>query len=249
MTLSFTAIPAAAKIATGNLILNTPQNCRLILCIYCRYIASLLVHMAQSLSFESITIKYLETGHTQMEADSMHSAIETAKKGLNVYCPSEWVTIVSNARRKDPYSVDTMGFQDFWDLKALFKDLGHSLMKNEDGQAVHWMKVKTVRVEKSNPNKIYYRESWGCDYQVIDLLKIGNRKERRSTPILTIRNKFNAQLPISSAKYKDLINLCNSGVIPNRAHYFYKGLTSSDTRRNCLPEPDYTEEAETDDLE
>jgi hypothetical protein len=38
-----------------------------------------------------------------MEYDSVHSTIETAKKKTSVYIPSQWSTLVSLARRSNPY--------------------------------------------------------------------------------------------------------------------------------------------------
>jgi hypothetical protein len=40
-----------------------------------------------------------------MECDSMHSAIEFAKKKTDIYIPSQWATIIRMARRKNPYYV------------------------------------------------------------------------------------------------------------------------------------------------
>ncbi|KAK0049300.1 hypothetical protein Bpfe_021188 [Biomphalaria pfeifferi] len=38
--------------------------------------------------------KYLTRGHTQMEADSVHAAIETNSSKIEVYTPTEWETVV-----------------------------------------------------------------------------------------------------------------------------------------------------------
>lgn len=169
-----------------------------------------------------------------MEADSIHSTIEKAKRGAPVYSPDEWVTIIAIARRKNPYQVDKMIFSDILDLKAMHKGLVHNLKKNQDGDAVRWMKVKALRVIKSQPHLLYYKETWGCDeYNVINLLKIGNRRERSELPVLVLQPKFVAPLPITNAKLKDLLDLCRSGAIPKRAHSFYEGLNGI-VGRNCL---------------
>ena len=48
------------------------------------------------------TIKqhFLETGHTQMECDSMHAAITHAKQNTPVYTPSGWDIVLRMARRR-----------------------------------------------------------------------------------------------------------------------------------------------------
>ncbi|KAK0055962.1 hypothetical protein Bpfe_014631 [Biomphalaria pfeifferi] len=51
--------------------------------------------------------KYLTRGHTQMEADSVHAAIETNSSKIEVYTPTEWETVIKTARLKNPYNVKT----------------------------------------------------------------------------------------------------------------------------------------------
>lgn len=46
-----------------------------------RYMASLLLYAVNTLPIKEIHLKFLETGHTQMEVDCIHSLIERAKKG------------------------------------------------------------------------------------------------------------------------------------------------------------------------
>jgi len=57
--------------------------------------------------------KFLEKGHTYMECDSMHSAIEFAQKNSSVFCVSAWKTIFEVARRKNPYEVHQLSHIDF----------------------------------------------------------------------------------------------------------------------------------------
>ena len=49
-------------------------------------------------------------------------------------------------------------------------------------------------------------------------------------------------LPVSAAKF--LTKLCKAGTIQRQFHDFYEQLPVSDVVRDCLPEPDYTEDVE-----
>ncbi|KAF0729051.1 Uncharacterized protein FWK35_00027827 [Aphis craccivora] len=49
---------------------------------------------------------------------------------------------------------------------------------------------------------------------------------------------FNNKLPISVAKYNDLLKLCNSGVIPNRYHKEFKSLKRNENIDDVLGETD-----------
>ena len=45
-----------------------------------QFVSSMLLYVVKTTSLETIEVNFLEPGHTQMEADSMHSAIEKSKK-------------------------------------------------------------------------------------------------------------------------------------------------------------------------
>ncbi|KAL4716612.1 hypothetical protein ACJJTC_008247 [Scirpophaga incertulas] len=58
--------------------------------------------------------KFLEVGHTQMEADSMHSTIERTLKNKDVHVPAEYISICRSARKKPrPYEVKYLNYKFF----------------------------------------------------------------------------------------------------------------------------------------
>ena len=64
-----------------------------------QFIATCLMHAVTTLpNIETIDHKFLESGHTQMECDSMHSAIEFARKKTEIYVPQQWSTVIRMAR-------------------------------------------------------------------------------------------------------------------------------------------------------
>jgi len=84
-----------------------------------QYVTCLLLLAAQTLPFQTIEMKFLETGHTQMEVDSMHSAIECYKKKIKVSSRVEWPVVLQLARRSNPYVVREMEQHEFFDLHEL----------------------------------------------------------------------------------------------------------------------------------
>lgn len=70
-------------------------------------IANALLYLSEKNSI-SITQKFLEKGHTQMECDSVHSTIETALKNKEIYLPSDYFKITKQARSRNPYLVKAM---------------------------------------------------------------------------------------------------------------------------------------------
>jgi hypothetical protein len=73
-------------------------------------------------SIQTIDHKFFESGHTQMEFDSMHSAIEFAKKKNEIFVPHQWSTVIGMARRKDTYMIVPLKYGDIYDVKDLSKN-------------------------------------------------------------------------------------------------------------------------------
>ncbi|KAJ4431178.1 hypothetical protein ANN_19775 [Periplaneta americana] len=111
-----------------------------------RFIASLLLHLVRTTKLEIIEHKFLETGHTDMEVDSMHSAIERAKKNVPVYTPSEWATIIKSSCIKHPYTVEILSHEDFLDLKQLQQSVtSDHLSSTSTGEHISWMDIKAIQ--------------------------------------------------------------------------------------------------------
>ena len=65
-------------------------------------------------SIQQIDHKFFETGHSQMECDSMHSVIGKATKKAAIYVPSEWVTAGKLARKNpEPFMSKDSHFRIF----------------------------------------------------------------------------------------------------------------------------------------
>ena len=49
----------------------------------------------------------------------MHSATERAKKCTSIFVPSQWSTVISMARKHDPYDVIPLKYDNFKELMKL----------------------------------------------------------------------------------------------------------------------------------
>ncbi|CAG5016475.1 unnamed protein product [Parnassius apollo] len=86
-----------------------------------QFIAAFLVHLIQRMDgqLEVIEQKYLESGHTHMEVDSMHS------RHTPVYSMIDWKSIMERARSKrnrdsaPPYTVKELKYTEMVDVRAL----------------------------------------------------------------------------------------------------------------------------------
>ncbi|CAH2095603.1 unnamed protein product [Euphydryas editha] len=101
--------------------------------MFCMYLYALCNYKIQS-----ITHKFLITGHTQNENDNVHSVIEKqVKKFLKsspIYIPEQFITLIKTARKTGvPYNVKEMSYWDFYDLKHLVRECGKKFNKNTEG--------------------------------------------------------------------------------------------------------------------
>jgi hypothetical protein len=204
-----------------------------------QYFASMCLNAVKERNIDCIDHIFMESGHSQMEVDSVHSCIETAVKNQNIYSPGDYYRIVSMARKRDPYSVKILSTKDFFDYKAL----GRSTLKNRSrdimGNTVQWLKIKWLSYQKKTPNIIRFKYNYDEDFCEICVNK-GVRGRPSNVPV-PLESLFSAPPAISRAKYEDLMFLCNSLAIPQFYHDFYRGLTSDPDVRDALPEPDVTE--------
>ncbi|KAF0747810.1 Uncharacterized protein FWK35_00027098 [Aphis craccivora] len=97
-----------------------------------QFVAALFLYIVTHSRIEIITHNFMESGHSYMEVDSMHSTIESAKKNVPVYTMRDWLTICrlahSNRHNKkcSNYTVQELKYTDFLDLKSL----ANIIMKN-----------------------------------------------------------------------------------------------------------------------
>lgn len=187
--------------------------------------AGLLNIISRNPNIQVIEQKFLESGHTQMECDSMHAAIEHAKKQTSLYIPEQWDTIFQMARRNNPYSVVPLRYDNFYDLKKYAKDNFKNFKTTSEGTKVNWLKVKVLKVEKSHPDQIQIKYNFGNN----DFLCINAKRAQRGRPETAdkIPMKYKEKLPISVAKKNDLLSLCKGYVIPEVYWPYYESLPTN----------------------
>jgi hypothetical protein len=75
------------------------------------------------------------------------------------------------------------------------------------------------------------------------------KKGRPAANVTEILKRYKSKQSISSAKKKDLLNLCKNGVIPHEYHEFNKGLPADKQVPDTLPDPDVEEDERDSDKE
>lgn len=210
-------------------------------------ISALLLYVVQNSHLEAIEQKFLESGHSFMEVDSMHSAIERQKKFVSVFCVNDWMNIFKLARStrgrnkdKPSYETEELKFNDMLDLKDLSANLIKNKTLDENGAKVNWLKVKCFKYEKAKPNCIQYRYDYSSDY--VGILITAKRRGRKSAKNLTFEDDlpqlYSEELKISREKKEHLLTMCEKRVIPEVFHPWFNSLPSDLAVRDILPEAD-----------
>lgn len=201
-----------------------------------QFVASLFMQISDTLHFDVIEHKFLESSHSKMEADSMHSAIEFAQQNVPVFCMRDWLTILAMAgsnrntkKGKSPkssYIVQELKFGDFKDLKTLAITKIENRTTDTKNQRIKWLKIKRLRYEKQQPGIILFSYSYTGEYQKLQSHSILPGRPKRPDPL---ENLYKSELPITESKKNDLLKLCKTGVIPKDQHGWIQGLKKKKT--------------------
>lgn len=66
-----------------------------------KHICAAMLYAVNSIHhLETIDLKYMESGHSYLEADAMHATIERARKHKKNYTTREWALLIYSARIK-----------------------------------------------------------------------------------------------------------------------------------------------------
>lgn len=205
-------------------------------------VAAMFLYAVQNTSLQIITHNFLESGHSHMECDSMHAAIEHEKKSTCVYTMIDWVSIFRRARRRRPYIVRNLHHQAFYDFKQLAKTLITNKRRGEDNTIINWLQVRSLRFEKNKPGVILYRYNYSDSFKKLHVSGRGRPAKQNDLPYA-----YDSKIPISEDKKKDLMTLCSKRVIPEEVHSWYAGLPTSKHKRDQVPEPSVDDSGDDDE--
>lgn len=194
----------------------------------------------------TITHRFLERGHTQNEADSVHALIERNAKNKLIYTPEQWYALVRWSKVNPPYyHVVEMSITDFYNFKKLLE--GKNWLKNSNKQKMTWNKIKEVHITSNDPHLLKYRysfESEECMTLHLTKKSYSSRRNNLETINTTLDLCNTDYLPITAAKFDDLMSLCNGRIIPQEYRNYYDRLPNT---RNTIDE-EHTDIDSSDDL-
>jgi len=207
--------------------------------------SGLLYAIKEHRQLQKLNQKFFEPGHSQMESDSIHSAVEHAKKNTQIFVPSQWATVISMARRNKPYIVIPLRFEDFYDLKTLKSGTASNMKVEVSGMRVNWLNIKWIQVRQETPESLFVNYTFDPT-QFLEIRVTRGRCKPQTDILLT--NCFQAKLPISVAKKNDLLSLCRSKIIPEEFHSYYDSLDTNKALKDKLDDIDDSDYNEADEV-
>lgn len=180
-------------------------------------LANALLHQATKTKF-LIEQKYLEKGHTQMEADSVHACIERRLKNREIHHPHDYLTVTREARMKPfPY---------------VEKCISHSFFKNFDiptGEAYSSIRPGNFKNDPTVNDVVQLTyTSEGISYKLQFTSPLQKLPQRRKTTPENIEytRLYNSRLKLTHIKWQHLQEL--KQVLPQHVHKFYDNLPHYD---------------------
>lgn len=182
-----------------------------------------MMFMVAALKFNvKITHRFLECGHSQNEGDSMHSAIESASKNQNVYCPEDWKTIIRGARRENQFEIVDLRQEMIYNFKFLVDQ--KQTVNNVNKEKVSWSRIREVFVTHEKPDSFFYKvQLEGAEYEEMRWSEGGKNYNLKDHEW---QNEYNGNLGVPAGKLKDLLSMCTGikRIIPSQYVYFYLTL-------------------------
>lgn len=164
----------------------------------------------------SVTIfqKFLEPGHTFMECDSVHAAIERKLKNREIHLPSEYLKVTQEARQKPrPYEAIDLQYTFFRNF-SLSEHLRYTSIR--PGRQKDDNTVTNIKVMKYDESRIQVKIDYDGNWEDIP----GRMK---SMPIIEeYPPMYVARCKVSYAKWKHLQEL--KSVLPKDVHLFYDNI-------------------------
>uniref|UniRef100_A0A6P7G4L6 Uncharacterized protein LOC114335877 n=1 Tax=Diabrotica virgifera virgifera TaxID=50390 RepID=A0A6P7G4L6_DIAVI len=158
--------------------------------------------------------KYLEKGHTQMEADMMHSAIERQLRGRDINVPGDYMQICKRARKENPFVVTRLYHDFFKDFRAV-NYVSSIRPGKKKGDAV----VTDIRAIKYSPQGIHYKLRFGENW-----IELPCRINKKVIPknFADLPRLYTNRISLKQDKFEHLQYLKNT--LDSDYHSFYDNL-------------------------
>lgn len=175
-------------------------------------VSNTFIHLANEFNI-NISQKFLVSGHTQMECDSMHSLIER-KIVTDIYTPRDYIIIMKTARINPfPFSVNEICYNDVTRLN------GQYLQSIRPGRKVGDPTVHSLRgLMYTKDRQVLYKLTF---HENSSWQNLPQRINWPNVPYSFVR-LFESPIKLRESKFRDLMSM--KSILPKNVHSFYDNL-------------------------
>ncbi|XP_062554040.1 uncharacterized protein LOC134219336 [Armigeres subalbatus] len=166
------------------------QNLNFIICMTFSYIVEQCNKDGRDVT---VRHKFMCSGHSHMEVDSIHGSIERAKKitSVDIDTPRDWVIFIGQIRRKTPLVVRDLEQRQLLSLKSLSSRYKKPRL-NSVGQQIKFKQVAMFEYRSTCPGIVYYKTDLAsdeyfhfriCDTETVDGVPLPLLKPSETEPI------------------------------------------------------------------
>ncbi|ELU13042.1 hypothetical protein CAPTEDRAFT_203816 [Capitella teleta] len=202
--------------------------------------AMFLMYLKKHPSVHTIDQKFMESGHSQMEVDCVHSTVERMGRTNKIHSPFDWYTIVRSCRPQQPYNVIEMEHADFQDHKKVSSSVIKNRNKVADESKVLWTKLKWIRYQQDDLDAFFVKERLQDDLPFTRIQVITRKRRSASSWTMDIPPLYTEPLSIQSAKLKDLLKIAED--LPENRRGFFQSLKSSSVHSETVESESEEEE-------
>lgn len=176
-------------------------------------------------TLESISMRYLQSGHSFLPNDSDFGDVECSLKGAGpLFTDTDYINVMENCRIENKFCVERLHSEDFFSVKQLEEAITNR-KKDINNVKVSWLNTHEILIEKSDPFTIKMRKHFQGVFQSVNIKKRGPPIDLQS---IELKNLWPFGKPLSNEKVKDLKDLLH--LIPDDKKEFYAFLDDIQTR-------------------
>lgn len=186
----------------------------------------MLIHVLQHhTTLETISMRFLESGHTFLPNDSEFGDFECAlKRHERVYTDRVYIEIMEECRTENKFEVKQMSSQDFFSIKKM-EEVVTNRKVDVNKQKINWLQTHEILFDKFNSNIIKLKRKIDDDFQSVSIEKAIRQVDFKSVELEQLWPDGRA---LSEAKLEDLKSMMD--LIPNEDKQFYLFLGVVATR-------------------
>lgn len=170
-------------------------------------------------TLESVSMRYLQSGHSFLPNDSEFGEVESALKHCDeLYTDENYMDAMKTCRTKNVFEVNRMSPENFFSVHGL-----ESLITNRkvdlNREKVSWLNTHEILIEKNQPGIIKMRSKIDGPFQSVNLNKLRRQLEMKD---IVLGSLWPTGRNLSKEKIKDLRSLMH--LIPPEHQHFYEQL-------------------------